>query len=104
VAYLLKARTSEPEKQLLLANGSEATFISRQQLSNHIPRATDTDATIEVLLEMVFSAQSMHRGYKEDSWGNRVSSVWESVRKRGSWKGAAVQRGLERVKLKNLHC
>jgi hypothetical protein len=30
VAYLLKARTVEPEKQPLLANGSEATFVSRQ--------------------------------------------------------------------------
>jgi hypothetical protein len=27
VAYLLKARTVEPEKQPLLANGSETTFI-----------------------------------------------------------------------------
>jgi hypothetical protein len=30
VAYLLKARTVEPEKHPLLANGSEATFVSRQ--------------------------------------------------------------------------
>jgi hypothetical protein len=29
VAYLLKARTVEPEKQPLLANGSETTFVSR---------------------------------------------------------------------------
>jgi hypothetical protein len=34
-------------------------------------------------------------GYKEDNWGNRVGSVWESVRKRDSWKGAAIQRGLQ---------
>jgi hypothetical protein len=32
---------------------------------------------------------------KEDSWGNQVSSVLEFVKKRDSWKGAAVQRGLE---------
>jgi hypothetical protein len=31
-------------------------------------------------------------GYKEDRWGNRVSSVRESVKKRGSWKGASVQK------------
>jgi hypothetical protein len=33
VAYLLKVRTGivEPEKQPLLANGSETTFVSRQQ-------------------------------------------------------------------------
>jgi hypothetical protein len=33
VAYLPKARTVEPEKQLLLANGSE-TFISKQWPQN----------------------------------------------------------------------
>jgi hypothetical protein len=31
VAYLLEARTVEPEKQPLLVNSSETTFISRQQ-------------------------------------------------------------------------
>jgi hypothetical protein len=31
VAYLLKARTLEPEKQQLLMNGSETIFVSRQQ-------------------------------------------------------------------------
>jgi hypothetical protein len=41
VAYLLKARTAEPEKQLLLANGSEITFYSRQRLGKHVPAATD---------------------------------------------------------------
>jgi hypothetical protein len=35
------------------------------------------------------------RSYKEENWGNQVSSVRESVKKRGSWKGAAVQRGFE---------
>jgi hypothetical protein len=29
-AYLLKARTVEPERQPLLANGSETTSVSRQ--------------------------------------------------------------------------
>jgi hypothetical protein len=36
------------------------------------------------------------RSYKEDNWGYQVSYVWESVKKRDSWKGAAIQRGLER--------
>jgi hypothetical protein len=103
VAYLLKARTVEPEKQPLLANGSETTVVSRQRIGKHFPAATDTHATIEVLLERVFSTLSVQRSYKEDSCGNRVSSVWEAVKKRGSWKGAALQRGLKRVKLKN-HC
>jgi hypothetical protein len=34
VAYLLKARTVEPEKQPLLVNGSETTFVSRQWPGN----------------------------------------------------------------------
>jgi hypothetical protein len=99
---LLEARTVEPEKQPLLANGSETTFVSRQRLGKHIPAATDTHGTIEVFLETVTSTRSVHKGYKEGNWGNRISSVRESVRKRGSWKGAAVQRGLERMKVKNL--
>jgi hypothetical protein len=42
------------------------------------------------------------KSYKEDNWGNRVSYVRESVKKGSSWKGVTVQRGLARVKLKNL--
>jgi hypothetical protein len=80
MAYLLKARTMEPEKQRLLANGSETTFISRQRLGKHVFSATDTHTTIEVLLETMFSTQSVEMGYKEDNWGNRVSSVGESVK------------------------
>jgi hypothetical protein len=70
VAYLLKARTVEAEKQSWLANDSETTFISRQLLGKHIPVATDMYATIEVLLETLFSIRSMLTGYKEDNWGN----------------------------------
>jgi hypothetical protein len=50
VVYVLKARTVEPEKQPLLGNGSETTFVSRQRLGKHVPAAMDTHATIEVLL------------------------------------------------------
>jgi hypothetical protein len=96
VAYLLKARTVEPEKQTFLSNGSKTTFVSRQRLGKYVPAAMGTHATIEALLETVFSTLSVQRGYKEDNWGNRECSVLESVKKRGSWKGAAVQRGLER--------
>jgi hypothetical protein len=35
------------------------------------------------------------RGYEEDNWGNRVNSIWEAVKKRDSWKVAAIQIGLE---------
>jgi hypothetical protein len=76
VACLLEARTVAPE------NTSETTFVSRQRLGKHVPAATDKHATIKVLLETVFSTRSMPRSYKEDSWGNRVSSVWKAVKKR----------------------
>jgi hypothetical protein len=82
VTYLLKARTVEPKKQPLLANDPEITFVSGHDLDKHFPAATDKHATIEVLLETVFSTMFVQRGYKEDSWGNRVSSVRESVKKR----------------------
>jgi hypothetical protein len=42
--------------------------------------------------------------YREDNLGYQVSSVWESVKKSGSWNGAAFYVGLVRLKLKNLHC
>jgi hypothetical protein len=74
----------EPEKQPLLANGSETTFASRQRLGKHVPAATDTHATIDALLETVFSTRSVQSGYKEENWNKRVSSVRESARKRGS--------------------
>lgn len=46
MAYLHKVKTIEPEKQPLLTNGNE-TFVSR--LGRHVPAATDTNTTIEVL-------------------------------------------------------
>jgi hypothetical protein len=70
VAYLRKARTVEPEKQPLLVNGSETIFVSRQRHGKHVPAETDTHATIELLLETVFSARAMQRSYKEVDWGN----------------------------------
>jgi hypothetical protein len=41
--------------------------IYRERFSKHVPIATDMYATIEVLLESVFSAQPMQRGYKDDN-------------------------------------
>jgi hypothetical protein len=73
VAYLLKARTVETQKQPLIANGSETTFVARQRLGKHVRAATNTHETIEVLLETVFSTRSVPRRYKEDNWGNQVS-------------------------------
>jgi hypothetical protein len=118
VAYLLIARTVEPEKQPLLANGSETTFISRQQPWNrqqndvrcwgsrflingvtqpivgrreHIPMEV-----ISIWEWAVLSMQSVPRNYKEDNWANHISSVWESVRKRVSWNGVTIQKAHER--------
>jgi hypothetical protein len=56
---------------------------------NIFPAATDTHATT-----VLYSVRA--KGYKEENWGNLVNSVPESVRKRDNWKGAAMQRGLER--------
>jgi hypothetical protein len=41
----------------------------------------DAHATVEILLETVFSTRSLQRDYKDDK------------ARRGSWKGAAIQRG-----------
>jgi hypothetical protein len=91
---MLEVRTVEPEEQPLLANDSE-TIVSRQRLGNHVPAATDTHATIGALLETVFYTRPVQKGYKEDNWDNGVIYVREAVKKMDSWKGAAVQRGLE---------
>jgi hypothetical protein len=56
---------------------------------------TDTPPTIKVLLEAVSSMRSVSRSYKEVNSDNRRSSVRESVKKKGIWKGAAIQRGFE---------
>jgi hypothetical protein len=64
VAYLLKARTVEPEKQPLLASGSETIFVSSQKLGKPVPAATDTHTTREVLLETVLSTQFCKRVIK----------------------------------------
>jgi hypothetical protein len=39
VAYLLKTRTVEPEKQLLLANGSETTRFKATTINKQVPVA-----------------------------------------------------------------
>jgi hypothetical protein len=47
--------------------------VSNKLIGKHVPAATNTQATIELLLETVFSTRSMQRGYKEDNWGGPVS-------------------------------
>jgi hypothetical protein len=67
----------EPEKQSLLANGSERTFVSRQRLGKHVPAGTNKHATIVVLLETVFSVRFVQRKT------TRASESGEPVWRRG---------------------
>jgi hypothetical protein len=67
--------------------------VSMQRLGKHVPREANRRATIEVLLETGVSTQSVPRNYKEETWVVQVNFVRESVK-----------RGLQRVKLKYLHC
>jgi hypothetical protein len=67
VAYLLKARIVEPEKVPLLAKVT--IFLCRQRPGKQVPAAKGTHATIEVLLEAMFSIRSVQTGYKEGNWG-----------------------------------
>jgi hypothetical protein len=56
-----------------LINNGVAQPISKQRIAEYVPAATTTHATIEVLLETVFSTWSVQRGDKEDNWGDGVS-------------------------------
>jgi hypothetical protein len=67
VSYLLKARTVEPEEQPLLGNRPANTPVARQWLnSRYVMAVTDTYATIEEMLEAVFSVPSVPRLYNND--------------------------------------
>jgi hypothetical protein len=59
MAYLLKARKAGPEKQPLLANGSERTFVSSQRLGKHILAATDAHEIMNVFLVTIFCTPSV---------------------------------------------
>jgi hypothetical protein len=58
-----KRRIEEPEE----------VTVARQQRSKHAPTATDMHATIEELLEGVFSVQSILRLYNKDQRDQLVS-------------------------------
>jgi hypothetical protein len=47
--------------------------ISRQRIGKHVPTATNTNTTIALLLETVFSTPSVQSRYKEDNWSDPVS-------------------------------
>jgi hypothetical protein len=48
--------------------------LSRQWIGNHVPAVVNTNTTIELLLETVFSTWCLQSGYKEDNWGDPVVS------------------------------
>jgi hypothetical protein len=99
----MKAGIVEPEK----------TFIARQRFGEHVSAATNAQETIEELLEVTFSVGSAPRLYNEDP--KSAEGIIEKRWQRDIWQlaiegvdkssaRAAMTRGSERGKLKNLHC
>jgi hypothetical protein len=94
VAYRPIAKWWLCKQQLLLGDGSQhehnnrtmfsvvrAMAVSRQRLGKHVPMATNTHITIELVLEMVFCTRSLQSVYKEDSCSPQFSWEFSSVRK-----------------------
>jgi hypothetical protein len=56
-----------------------SALLSHQVLNisacEHVPAATNTHATLEVLAETVFSTRSVPWGYMQGNWGNQVKPV-----------------------------
>jgi hypothetical protein len=51
-------------------NNGIMQHVSRQRIGKHVPVATNTHRTIELLLEKKFSTRSVESGHKEDNWGD----------------------------------
>jgi hypothetical protein len=49
--------------------------VSSQRIGKHVPAATNTHSTIELLLETVFSTRSVQICYKKYNWGDPVNPV-----------------------------
>jgi hypothetical protein len=103
VAYRPAVKRRLCKQRLLLGNAhnerrtvfsvARAAAVSGKQVSEHVPVATDTNATIqERCLLCGPSRHVISRGQKRVSQ-SREGSAWEDVKK-----------GTERVKLENLHC
>jgi hypothetical protein len=74
VARLLKAELWSRQRQPLLGNGSAYTPVARQWLiRRHVMSATGTQATVDELLEAMFSVRSMPRLHNEDQMPLRES-------------------------------
>jgi hypothetical protein len=70
VVYLLKERTVELEKQPLLANGSETTFVFRQREGSQRNRFSQQESARNSrdTVETVFLRWSVLRDYNEENW------------------------------------
>jgi hypothetical protein len=95
VAYLLKACTVEPEKQSLLAKGSDRTFVSMQQIlyKQQMNRNRGT----------VFYVRSVPRCYNRDGLQQRVQCSVESravKRRLEGWCEMAASLGASRSKVR----
>jgi hypothetical protein len=95
VTWCLKAGIVEPEE----------TFIVKQRLGELVSVVTDTQSTIEELLETLFSMRSEQRGYKDEfSWESAVefqsskSAVTRELSSaRGGWEdGVQLTVGMRR--------
>jgi hypothetical protein len=74
VTCVLKAIIVKPAEKLLLGNGSADTPVASQWLSRrHVMAAAHMYATMEELLEVVFSVQSLPSLYNEDQLSLRMS-------------------------------
>jgi hypothetical protein len=51
----------------------EETAVARQQFDKHVSAVMDMHATVEELLETMFSMQSMLRLYSESHWANLIA-------------------------------
>jgi hypothetical protein len=71
--------------------------VSKHRIGKKVVAATNTNATMELLLEKVFSTRSVQRGHKENNWGRpsylRVESwvLQERLRKDGAIVQLTVQ-------------
>jgi hypothetical protein len=100
---VLSARTVEPEKQPLLANYSETTFISRQPQRNNwstsvIRQEILNKQQLNSNRRTVFSVRFVPRFYNRDGLEQRVS--WKSVREgktRVGWCEMAASLGVSQL-------
>jgi hypothetical protein len=54
------------------------TAAYKQRITKHVPATTNTQATIELLLETLFSTRSVHMGYNGDNWEDSVRTRVEA--------------------------